>query len=296
MEKYLIINADDFGMCKAHNLATVDLFNRGAITSATVMAPCPFASSAVKFAAMHPELSVGVHLTTTSEWKSYRWGPLSKNATSMVDSDGCFFRNSSDFASYAKKSEVEEELVRQIEALRSMGLVPSHLDNHMGSLYGVTNGDFGLLELVICIAGRYGLPFRFPKKITKDSFTNGTLDIQVSPDVVEEYLCHILRLAENYGVLMPDYLVPGDWKGPQDQSYENFREYIYEMYRSFENGVTETYIHPAVECDEIKEITPFWHRRVWEYKLFSDPMTLDFVHSNGIKLIGYRELQKINGH
>ena len=42
------------------------------------------------------------------------------------------------------------------------------------------------------------------------------------------------------GVAMVDYLMPGDWNGPQKDSYENYREYIYELYRSFEPGVTET--------------------------------------------------------
>ena len=41
MSRYLIINADDFGMCRSANLAVYDLFEKGGITSATIMAPCP---------------------------------------------------------------------------------------------------------------------------------------------------------------------------------------------------------------------------------------------------------------
>ena len=44
MERYLIINADDFGMCHAGNLAVFDLLQKGGITSATIMAPCPWAN------------------------------------------------------------------------------------------------------------------------------------------------------------------------------------------------------------------------------------------------------------
>ena len=43
MDKYLIINADDFGMCRAANLAVMDLLKSGSITSSTIMAPCPWA-------------------------------------------------------------------------------------------------------------------------------------------------------------------------------------------------------------------------------------------------------------
>ena len=46
MDKYLIINADDFGMCRAANMAVADLFEKGGITSATIMTPCGWAKNA----------------------------------------------------------------------------------------------------------------------------------------------------------------------------------------------------------------------------------------------------------
>ena len=291
-EKYLIINADDFGMCRAHNAATIDLFKCGGITSATIMAPCPAAREAVEFAVKNPELSVGVHLTTTAEWKSYRWGPISENVPSLCDGDGCFFRTSAEFASRARIDEVERELTAQIEHLLALGLSPSHIDNHMGTLYGVASGNFELLKLVIQIAARYSLPFRFPAKISHGMLSNGTLDIKIPESVVRDSINSFVDTASELGVAMPDYLLPGDWLGEQDKSYESYREYIFELYRGFDFGITETYIHPAIECDEIKSITPLWHRRVWEHRLFSDPKTADFIDSLGIKLIDYRALNE----
>ena len=76
MDKYLIINADDFGMCHAHNAATFDLLKKGAVTSATIMACCPWAYEAVRFAKENPQFAIGVHFTNTSEWQSYRWPPV----------------------------------------------------------------------------------------------------------------------------------------------------------------------------------------------------------------------------
>lgn len=293
MDKYLIINADDFGMCRAHNAATMELFQRGAITSATIMAPCLYAREAVEFAIKNPSLSVGVHLTTTSEWNGHCWGPVSESVPSITDERGCFYMSSAAFADHAKADEVATELVAQIERLRAMGLNPSHFDNHMGSLYGITNGDFSLLALAIEIAGKYGVPFRFPSKISGNMFSNGTLDIKIPEQTVRGVLESFADLAGSRGVLTPDYLIPGDWEGEQNKSYENYREYLYELYRSFENGVTETYIHPAIDGEEIRSITGAWYRRVWEYRLFSDPQTADFIKSIGIKLIGYRELKGI---
>lgn len=294
MERYLIINADDFGMCRSANFAVFDLLKSGGITSSTIMAPCGWAPEAVKFAKEHPEFAIGVHLTTTSEWENYRWGPVGVGANgSLRDKDGYFYHESDDFEKNADLDEVKNEVIAQIEKLKALGLNPSHLDNHMGSLYGVATGRFELLQLMITIAGEYKLPLRMPMNFTEAQFANETLDVQVSPEMVQSLINQVVGYAKSLGVAMPDYLMPGDWSGPQKDSYENFKEYIYEMYRAFPEGVTETYIHPAFETDELKGTTGCWERRVWEHKLFSDTQTKQHIDSLGIKLINYRDLAKM---
>src|SRR5690606_21751979 len=86
----IILNADDFGMCRAANEAITDLLHKGHLDSATVMVPCGWAPHALAFAAAHPTLSVGVHLVLTSEWTRYRWRPLTGTGTSLVDEVGFF--------------------------------------------------------------------------------------------------------------------------------------------------------------------------------------------------------------
>lgn len=293
MNKYLIINADDFGMCNSQNLAVFELFEKGTITSATIMAPCKFAYNAVDFCNKHPQYYAGVHLTTTSEWQQYRWGPLSKNTDSLTDKNGYFYRSCTEFLNNANKQQVIKELKTQIEYLLSLGLKPSHIDNHMGSVYGIYNADFDLLKETITLAKEFGLAFRFPSKLHKNMFTNATLDIRIPKETVENILSDIANFARSLDVITPDYLIPGDWNGPQNESYNNYQEYMYELLRSFDNGVTETYIHPSYETDEIKSITPNWHRRVWEYQLFSDPKTLNHINALGIKLINYNDLKNM---
>ena len=55
IERYLIINADDFGMRRSSNFAVFDLLKSDKITSSTIMAPCSLAPEAVKFAKNNPE-------------------------------------------------------------------------------------------------------------------------------------------------------------------------------------------------------------------------------------------------
>ena len=87
MKKYLVLNADDFGMCKSANEAVFELFKSGDLLSATIMMPCPAAEEAVQFSIDNPQYAIGIHTTLTSEWKKYRWKPLT-DGKSLLDPEG----------------------------------------------------------------------------------------------------------------------------------------------------------------------------------------------------------------
>ena len=68
-DKLLIINGDDTGMCHAANTATIDSLERGLMTSATIMVPCPWFTEIARYATANPEKDFGIHLCHTSEWQ-----------------------------------------------------------------------------------------------------------------------------------------------------------------------------------------------------------------------------------
>ncbi len=297
MDRYLIINADDFGMCRGANLAVTDLFKdkNSALTSSTIMAPCAWAPEACRFAAENPEFAIGVHLTLTSEWGNYRWAPVnSKNTDSLRDEEGFMWHESDQVEKNVDIDEVEGEIRAQIERCKKLGLVtPSHLDNHMGSLYGIETGRFELLQLTLSLAGEYGLPFRMPGNVTDAMMGNSMLDINVDKSLIEMVMGKIVEFAKMNKVAIPDYLIPNEWGGPQDESYENFVEYVYDLYANLPEGITETYMHPSFETDDLKGTTGCWNRRVWEYQILKDPKTRQHIEAHGIKLINYRDLAEM---
>ncbi len=297
MDRYLIINADDFGMCRGANLAVMDLFRnpQSALTSSTIMTPCAWAPEAIRFAAENPQYAIGVHLTLTSEWGNYRWAPVNtKNTDSLRDEEGFMWHESDQVEEHVDIDEVEGEIRAQIERAKKLGLVtPSHLDNHMGSLYGIETGRFELLQLTLSLAGEYGLPFRMPAKFTDEMLGNSMLDINVDKSVIDMVFGKIVEFAKANKVAIPDYLIPNEWGGPQDESYENFKEYLYNLYANIPDGITETYLHPSIETDDLKGTTGAWERRVWEYKIMSDPQTKQHIEAHGIKLINYRDLAEM---
>ncbi len=261
------------------------------------MMPCGWAVEACSFAQENPQLAIGVHLTTTSEWGKYRWAPISRgNIDTLIDEQGYMFHDCPEFEEKADLEQVRQEIYAQIEKAKLLGLNPSHIDNHMGSLYGIEKGRFELLDLTFDIAAEYKLPFRFPAKYFEGQFDNETLGVNVDKETIEFMFDKLAARAKSKGVITPDYLIPHEWNGQQKESYENFKEYMYALYRSFPEGVTETYLHPAFESDELKGTTSLWQRRVWEHQFYKDPSTRKYIEEDcGIKMINYRDLVKIKG-
>jgi len=92
-KKVLLLHMDDAGMCPEANSAVESYIENGHLLSAAVMMPCVNAKSMIEWANGHPAADIGVHLTLTSEWKTYRWGPVSDPAKvpGLTDPDGKFF-------------------------------------------------------------------------------------------------------------------------------------------------------------------------------------------------------------
>lgn len=284
-EKYLIINADDCGMCKDANRAVFELLEGGFLKSTTIMMPCAYAEEAVRYSIAHPEFAMGVHLTMTAEWHDWRWKPLT-NGKSLIDEDGYMWHNSLQVSKNAKLDELEAEVRAQIDAALKMGMKPSHVDNHMGSLYGHIGMRFELLKMTLRVCGEYGYAFRLYTKADK----------RVQP-ADTPYILHYASSkigkawGKKFNVLMPDYLLFPNWtKEMRNGSYENYKKHMLKIWTNIPDGVTETFVHPALESDELKSITGSWQDRVWEYQLMKDPEMHETLKKNGIELISYRDL------
>lgn len=285
-KKYLIINADDCGLCHSANAAVFDLFENGCIKSSTIMAPAPGADEAIEFAKSHPEYAFGVHLTHTNEWKErWPWGSLT-GGKSLTNEEGRMWPESEDFEAHCDLDEAVAESRAQIEYCENRGMKPSHVDSHMGAVYGL-NGKLKLLPLTLKLCGKKGYPFRMFSKPLVSQCPKGT---SVSLFKAATYFSNFL--SKIYHVPMPDYLIFPE-KIQKGSSYEEFKRNFIEYLIRIPDGISETYIHPALLTDEMKHIAGSWERRYWEYLVMKDPETHAAFKTNGIHLISYRDLVEL---
>lgn len=136
--KVVILHVDDAGMSYDSNEGVFTAMGKGVANSTSVMMPCPWVPGFVHYLKQHPGMDAGLHLTLTSEWKDYRWGPLAgKDAVpGLVDEEGAMWPSVEAVVKHASADEVEKEILAQLARARSMGFTPTHLDSHMGTLFG----------------------------------------------------------------------------------------------------------------------------------------------------------------
>jgi chitin disaccharide deacetylase len=267
--KLLILHADDLGVAHSVNAASFDALDKGAVSSASIMMPTPWVTEVATYATQHPNADLGLHLTLTSEWLTYRWGSVESKdkVPSLLDSTGTFPSDVPPVVARAKPAEVEQELRAQVERAMALGIRPTHLDSHMGTLFATPE----LIAAYVKVAHDYRLPFLAMKT------TPAGTPMAISPkDVVVDAVV----------IAGPD--VPRDqWKAFYVTAIANLKP-----------GLTEMIVHLGHDDAELQAVTvdhePYgsaWRQR--DYDVVTSPEFKKALQDNKVRLVTYRELQKL---
>ncbi|NUS00704.1 MAG: ChbG/HpnK family deacetylase [Kribbellaceae bacterium] len=127
----LVVQGDDFGMCHAVNVGTVQAFREGIVTQVSTMAACPWFTEAAA-SAREFGIPLGVHQTLTCEWDFLRWRPLT-DGPSLVGPDGTFRRTVEEARAAITHEDAVRELSAQVAKFDAEGLPIGYLDLHMGA-------------------------------------------------------------------------------------------------------------------------------------------------------------------
>ena len=278
-KKVLLLHMDDIGMCPEANTAAEQYIENKQILSAAVMMPCPNAESFIAWAKNHPEADIGLHLTLTSEWKTYRWPPLTEAAKvpGLIDPKGKLWHEVPDVVAHASAQEVEMEIRSQIEKCLALGHAPTHIDTHMGTLYGSPE----YVKVFFKVAQEYNIPAN-------------AIDLS-DPDVANKFKQQGYPINDAVLDILNAYSLPkldNFTSVPTGKTYEEKRANFFALVKSLKPGLTEIIFHPSVQTDNLKSITGSWQQRVWESQLFADPIVHQFFEEEGIIHTNWTEIMK----
>ena len=261
-----ILNVDDLGATHGANLAYLHLARRGLSTAGSVMAPGPWFSEIAEAAADDPSLDLGVHLTLTSEWRHYRWAPLStaSPASGLIDGDGYMWRDVASLRRHLVPEAAEAEMRAQIERCGSAGLRPTHLDAHMGAAMLAE-----LLPAHVGLAREFGLFPVLPRSIAW-------------PPDLSAYR-HAVAWLDAAGFALIDHC-----RGTLPVASGELEAGWGRMLADLPGGTTHFALH-ATMPGEIEAIAPEhagW--RVREYELLAGGAIARLLRDGGIATAGYR--------
>ena len=289
-KKVLIIHVDDVGMSFESNQGAINAIKNGVANSLSVMMPCGWVPGFVHYLKENKDLDAGLHLTMTSEWKDYRWGPVADKSKvkGMVDTEGALWRGVADVVKHATPDEVETEIRAQLDRARTMGFEPTHLDSHMGTLFATPE----FLQRYLKVGMQEKIPVMFPggHNTVVQQQEKGIADQLAMTRIVGKQLWEaglpVLDDLENssYG-----------WKGPEngDKSEKALQKYKTEKYikaiANIKPGLTMVIMHCTIHSDIFPHISDSFPTREGDYLAMIDPELRKYIEKEGIILTTWRE-------
>jgi hypothetical protein len=280
MAKYLIINADDFGLNQEQNEAIKYLLKSNLITSTSLMSVASKANEAVSFA-KDIDFPVGVHITLNSDEEAYRYSPLTGSKSLGGE---YFWLESKNLTFKAKREDVRAELEAQYRYITDSGTKIDHADSHCGTVYGINGRRFYLDAFDFC--NEHNLPFRFPKTV---GFLERQIGMKIPAPVVKLQQM-IVRQADKRGVKLLDDLVSNPWSMEKIKDYDTLRKYYLDAVDNCIDGVTEIFLHPALPNESYGKQ---WQKRDFEYQLLKSGDLLQRAKDKGIDVVGWGVFEDI---
>ena len=276
--RVVIFHVDDAGMSHDSNVGAIEAMEKGVATSTSVMFPCPWVVEMAQYGKKHPDADIGLHSTFTSEWSIYRWGPVAgkKAVPGLTDAEGCLWHSEQEAAKNATPDEVETELRAQLDRAMTMGLKPTHIDTHMGTVY--TRPDF--LERYIKVGAENGIPVLVPGG---NAYYLG----QDTPDLVSG----VKALGEKVwalGLPVLDDLHTGfGCEKPADKKAQ-----ILDFLHNVKPGVTQFIVHCTRPSETFVNIASSGPMRLAELNALTSPEVKKAIAEEKIILTTWRELKQ----
>jgi len=290
--RVLILHMDDAGMSFDSDSGIIRVLEQGVARSTSVMMPCPWVPHIVRYILEH-RVDAGLHLTLTSEWKDYRWGPVAGAAAvpGLTDTTGNLWPDVADVVSYASAEEVGREIEAQIEKAERMGFHPTHLDSHMGTLFATP----AFLQVYIQAGIMHHIPVMLPGG--HDSYISQQMHLTAA----ELQQLHALgKMLWDAGLPVLDDLhnTSYDWNIPADmpRDDEHLRKWRVALYEKtlmeLKPGITMVIMHCTHTSCNFSKISDSGDIRRADMLAMIDPGFRQFLQAHGFIITTWRELMQ----
>ncbi|ULQ55699.1 polysaccharide deacetylase family protein [Flavihumibacter rivuli] len=292
--KVIILHVDDAGMSYDSNIGAFKALEEGVASSVSVMMPCPWVPHFVQWLKQHPRVDAGLHLTLTSEWDNYKWGPVSGRPAvpGLVDTlTGGMYATVAAVDKSAKPEEVGREIRAQIQKARQMGFEPTHLDTHMGTVYA--NPAFTMQYITA------GIEHKIPVMVPGGHNTIVSRDMPEKADALKQAKM-IGQMLWKSGLPVLDDLHNNSygWKIPEsakksDKALQDFgtQQYITAM-EECKPGLTMIIMHCTQPTEVFPHISDSGPTRKADLLAMLDPRLKNYIREKGIILTTWRELME----
>lgn len=243
--RFLVVNADDFGLTAGVSRGVLEAHRRGIVTSTTALVTLPAEPDLDAEAAGLPGLGIGLHFNLT--WGAPASAPDA--VPSLVDAEGRFQRDPVLLSERARVDEVRREAEAQFDAFaRRFGRTPTHLDSHH-HVHRLPRVMDAVLGIVVAA--------RLPLRSQDQGFREG------------------LR---RHGVRTPDHFLGGDGPDPYWTT-----ERLLDTLAGLPVGVTELMCHPG-HYDEALAYSRYGRQREVELRALCDPEARATIERLDIRL------------
>ena len=291
-KKVIILHVDDAGMSYESNAGMMNAMDKGIANSVSVMMPCGWVPQFFDYLKQKPATDAGIHLTLTSEWDTYRWGPLvgCKNAPGLCDEQGALWHSVAQVVEHASADEVEAEIRAQVARYRAFGVQPTHLDSHMGTLF-----DPKFLMRYAKVGMEEHIPILFPGGHATLVFKKRNV-----PAALQQMAQQVGKQLWDAGLPVFDDLddTSYGWKLPDglpatDKSLQAFKtgKYI-DLLKSVEPGLTYIIMHCTRQTPTFDQISTSGQSRKGDMLAMMDPALSAFIKKEGIILTTWTELME----
>jgi predicted glycoside hydrolase/deacetylase ChbG (UPF0249 family) len=291
--KVLILHIDDVGMSWDSNQGAIAAMENGVANSLSMMMPCPWIPGFLKYLKKYPQTDAGLHLTLTSEWKDYRWAPLSGRplVPSLVDREGALWHSVEQVVKNGSPDQVETEIREQLKRARDMGFEPTHLDSHMGTLFATPE----FMERFMKVGIENKIPVMFPGG--HNSVIGNQREITAE---MKEQLNLAGKRIWNAGLPVLDDLhnVSYDFEYPagdqiSDKQLQDLATSKYiQTIRELKPGLTMVIMHCTAPSEIFAYIASSGRIRKADMLAMMDPVFKKFLEEEKIILTTWRELKQ----